>query len=802
MSVRSASRRALAALGIVCAVAAVAAAGAGLWLRGRIAACLPRLDGTSELRGLASPATVARDALGVPTVTAGSRIDVARATGWLHAQDRFFQMDVLRRRGAGELSELFGKAALPLDREARMHGFRKVARLVLERERPERRALVGAYADGVNAGLRALGAKPWEYAVLRSEPQPWTPEDSILITFAMTLDLQEPTGRYHRSLAAVRNELGPASLAFFAPLLNPQDAALDGSVLPAAPIPPASELDVRGRAAAPAAAMRAGAPPWGDRETPGSNSFAVAGVRADGGGALVANDMHLHLGVPNIWYRMSLRWPGHSETGVTLPGSPTLVAGSTGRIAWGFTNSNAGTGDLLVVDPSISPALYHGPKAKGLLPYEKRTEAVAVRGSKPVSMDFDWTVWGPVVGEAGEGRQLVYHWTEDDPAATNLDIMDLEDAASAREAVAIAHHMGLPAQNFVVADSIGQIAWTVAGFLPKRVGYDGRLPVSWSFGDRRWEGYLASGEVPSVVSPAEGILWTANNRTVGGKALEAVGDSGYDMAARARQIQDDLGALLGGSRPVQPADLLSVQLDDRAVLLEKWHALLIDTLRGEVVSGKPARAALLGASQKWEGRADAGSVSYGVVRAFRLAVVRRILDPIFAPCLERDPGFTWTRFNYEQAIETILRTRPVRLLDPSFATWDDLLVAAADDVARSYREAGNNLGTATWGTLNAARIEHPFARFLPRWAATWLAMPVDPLPGDSNMPRIQHPNFGASERFVVSPGHEDAGLFNMPGGQCSNPLSPYFRAGHEAWVRGDPTPFLPGRAEHTLELAP
>lgn len=144
----------------------------------------------------------------------------------------------------------------------------------------------------------------------------------------------------------------------------------------------------------------------------------------------------------------------------------------------------------------------------------------------------------------------------------------------------------------------------------------------------------------------------------------------------------------------------------------------------------------------------------------------------------------------------------MRLLDPSFATWDDLLVAAADDVARSYREAGNNLGTATWGTLNAARIEHPFARFLPRWAATWLAMPVDPLPGDSNMPRIQHPNFGASERFVVSPGHEDAGLFNMPGGQCSNPLSPYFRAGHEAWVRGDPTPFLPGRAEHTLELAP
>jgi penicillin amidase len=803
MSVRSSARLALAFLGVLCAVAAVAAAGAGLWLRGRVVACLPRLDGDTQLRGLASPATVARDALGVPTVTAGSRIDVARATGWLHAQDRFFQMDVLRRRGAGELSELFGKAALPLDREARMHGFRRVARLVLERESPERRALVGAYADGVNAGLRALGSKPWEYAVLRSEPRPWTPEDSILITFAMTLDLQEPTGRYHRSLAAVREELGPASLAFFAPLSNPQDAALDGSALAAAPMPPASELDVRGRApAADAATTRAGGPRWGDRETPGSNSFAVAGARAAGGGALVANDMHLHLGVPDIWYRMSLRWPGHSETGVTLPGAPTLVAGSTGRIAWGFTNSNAGTGDLLVVDPSVSPELYHGPKAQALLPYDKRTEAVAVRGAAPVSMEFDWTVWGPVVGEAGEGRLLVYHWTEDDPAATNLDIMDLEDAASARDAVAIAHHVGIPAQNFVVADSIGQIAWTVAGFLPRRVGYDGRLPVSWTFGDRRWEGFLASGDVPSVVSPADGILWTANNRTVGGKALQAVGDAGYDMAARARQIRDDLGVLLDGSRPVQPSDLLAVQLDDRAVLLEKWHALLIDTLRPEVVAGKPARAALLGAAQRWEGRADTGSVSYGVVRAFRLAVAGRILDPIFAPCLERDPDFTWTRFNYEQALETILRARPARLLDPAFATWDDLLVAAADDVALSYRKAGNSPGTATWGMLNAARIEHPFARFLPRWAASWLTMPADPLPGDSNMPRVQHPNFGASERFVVSPGHEDAGIFNMAGGQCANPLSPYFRAGYEAWVRGDPTPFLPGKAEHTLELVP
>ncbi len=803
MTARSAAKRLVAVLGVLCAVAAVAAAAAGLWLRGRIAACLPRLDGTSEVRGLASPVRVTRDALGVPTVAGASRIDVARASGWLHAQDRFFQMDILRRRGAGELAELFGKAALPLDREARMHGFRRVAREVLERESPARRALVSAYADGVNAGLQALGSEPWEYRVLRVGPRPWTPEDSILITFAMTLDLQESTGRYHRSLAAVRNELGPASLAFFAPLSNPQDAALDGSVLAAAAIPPASEIDVRGRSSPAEAGMAQvlGAP-WGDSETPGSNSFAVAGAHAAGGAALVANDMHLHLGVPNIWYRMSLRWPGHSETGVTLPGAPMLVAGSTGRIAWGFTNSNAGTGDIIVVNPSISPELYHGPKAKGLLPYDKRTETVAVRGSKPVSMDFNWTVWGPVVADGAEGRQLVYHWTEDDPKATNLDIMDLEEAAGVGEAIGIAHHTGIPAQNFVVADSIGQIGWTVAGFLPRRVGYDGRLPVDWTFGDRRWEGYLTSGDVPSVVSPADGFIWTANNRTVGGRALEALGDSGYDMAARAHQIRDDLGDLVHGSRPVEPMDLLAVQLDDRAVLLEKWHTLLIDTLRPEVVAKKPSRAVLLQAARKWDGRADAGSVGYGVVRTFRLAVARHVLDPIFAPCHERDPDFIWTRFNYEQALETILKERPDRLLDAAFGTWDDLLVAAADDVSLSYGKAGVDPATGAWGKFNTARIEHPFARFLPRWAASWLAMPADPLPGDSNMPRVQHPDFGASERFAVSPGHEGSGVFNMPGGQSSNPLSPYFRAGHEAWVHGDPTPFLPGPAEHTLDLLP
>ncbi|MGA2015337.1 MAG: penicillin acylase family protein [Opitutaceae bacterium] len=806
MTARSAGRGLLAAAGLLCAVLAVGAAAAAFWLRGRMAASLPRLDGNAELHGLGAPVGVSRDALGVPTVVGASRRDVALATGWLHAQDRFFQMDLLRRRGAGELAELFGEAALPLDKAARMHGFRRLAREVYAQGSPAQRAIIEAYSQGVNAGLAALGSKPWEYAVLRADPRPWLPEDCALITYAMTLDLQDGTGRYVRTLWAIRNELGPASLAFFAPQSVPGDAPLDGSSARAAPIPPPSEVDLRGAkpaggAGQPRAAALRGAE-WADAETPGSNNFAVSGALSAGGSSTVANDMHLHLGVPNIWYRMRLRWPGHSETGVTLPGAPTLIAGSTGRIAWGYTNAACGTGDVLIVDTTISPDMYHGPKGAGLLALERRKETIAVRGSKSVSVEFPWTVWGPIVGDGPDGRLFAYHWTEDDPAATNFNIMDLEDAPDARAAVAVAHRMGIPAQNFVVGDSAGQIAWTIAGLLPKRVGYDGRLPVTWMYGDRGWAGYLAGDEVPSIISPEGGRIWTANNRAVGGRSLAALGDGGYDIAARASQIRDDLDALIRAGRPVEPRDLLSIQLDDRAVLLGPWHALLLETLRPAVVAGRASRARLLESVQKWEGRADIGSVSYRIVRAFRLAVAHRVFDPVFAPCVDADADFNWSRLNYEEPLEAIVGARPSHLLDPRFSTWDDLLAAAADDVSESLAREGVDPRGATWGSRNTAQIEHPFARGLPRWASSWLRMPADPLPGDSHMPRVQEPSNGASERFVVSPGREAQGIFHMPGGQSANPLSPYFMEGHEAWVRGDPTPFLPGPSRHELELLP
>jgi penicillin amidase len=194
-------------------------------------------------------------------------------------------------------------------------------------------------------------------------------------------------------------------------------------------------------------------------------------------------------------------------------------------------------------------------------------------------------------------------------------------------------------------------------------------------------------------------------------------------------------------------------------------------------------------------------VSYRLVREFRGAVYARVFTPIFQSCVDAFPRFDSRELQLEGALWAMLREKPLHLLNPHFATWDDLLVAAVDDVVRAIDRDGVTLPQGNWGWRNRAKIQHPFSKRTPL-LGQWLDMPPDPLPGDSDMPRVQSPSHGASERFVVSPGHEEEGIFHMPGGQSAHPMSPYFRAGHEAWVHGSPTPFLPGKTEHSLTLRP
>jgi penicillin amidase len=766
----------------------------GWW---RMRGSLPVLDGNVAVSGLGAPVKIERDALGVPTITGASRPDVARALGFLHAQDRFFQMDLLRRSGAGELAELFGPAAVPFDESHRLHGFRRIAGKSIALLTPEKRAILEAYTAGVNAGLAALPHAPWEYTVLRADARPWRTEDSFLVVYAMWFDLQDGSGRFELSLQALRDSLGAGGADFFAPRGTSWDAALDGSTFPA-PALPALRLKKPGEGAQASLALQ-------DALLPGSNSLAVSGAHG-AHGAIVANDMHLNLNVPHIWYRAVMNWTdaagtAHRLAGVTLPGVPALVAGSNGAIAWGYTNSYIDTLDVVSVEvENIAKVYYKRPEGYGEI--EDRQEEIRVRGEKPSPFTARWTEWGPIIGNPRPGRFLALRWSAHDPECTNLDILDLETAEDVNTAVAVAHRAGMPNQNLVVADRAGAIAWTVSGRIPRREGFDGRYPVSWAYGDRRWNGWLKPEEVPVILNPAEGLLWTANQRLVGGDAYTRLGDSGYDDGPRGGQIRDDLRALVAAGRKAVPADLLAIELDDRAVFLDRWQKFLLATLTDEAVAGNQGRAELRAAVRTWDGRASPDSAAYRIVRAWRLKVADLALAPFFEKATATYPDFTSQSFQFEDAVWRLAQEQPAALLNTGCNSWPDLLLAAADRVGADIRQAGDTPATFTWGRHTALRMRHPFSRMLPGPLARLLDMPVQPLPGAADMPRVQSASFGASERMVISPGHEDEALFHMPGGQGGNPLSPYYRAGHEAWVEGRPTPLLPGKTEHVLTLAP
>jgi penicillin amidase len=790
----------------------------GLWVRHRMAASLPVLRGELALPGLSAPVTVERDALGTPTLRAATRVDAARALGFVHAQDRFFQMDLLRREGGGEFGELFGPIMILHDQNRRRHGCLINATRILAALPPAQRAVMEAYAEGVNAGLRALGDKPFEYLLLRAEPRPWQPVDSILAIYAMHFDLEDWQTRVETDLGEIHDRVPAKIFDFVDPAGTEWDAPLVGAAFPTPPVPGPDVLDLRKGPVKPPQNLAALTRPAPAETLPGwegwtgggdlfgktgSNAWAVAGSHTADGHALLANDMHLSITVPNIWYRASWSWrdPDGTErrvTGVTLPGVPVLASGSTGRIAWGFTNSFADVIDLidLELDPK-DPEVYKTPA--GPKRFEHRTERIKIKGQKDEIFDAVSTIWGPVVtrDKAGHPKRAIA-WTADLQEGTNLGLFDLESAKNLDEAIAIAHTTGVPAQNFIVADSSGRVGWTIVGKLPRRVGWSGQVPGSWADGTRRWDGLLRPDEIPQVVDPPSGRIWSANNREVDGEMLARLGDGCYDLGPRAQQIRDRLLGL----EKATPQDMLALQLDDRALFLARWHDLLLKTLTPEAVKADPRRGEMRRLLETtWTGRASVDSVAYRITREFRDALEKTEFASLTGLKEEPSMPFYRARRRFDGPLWRLVNERPAHLLDPRFASWDAQLLAVADGVLAEFKKAGPNLADRTWGEANVTRVAHPLSAAIPFFGKR-LNMPPHQMAGDLDMPRVAGVDFSSSERLVVSPGHEENGIFHMPVGESGHPMSPHYGDGHDAWVEGRPTPFLPGPATDVLKLVP
>jgi penicillin G amidase len=781
----------------------VALLGCGYWL---LRASLPQLDGQLGASGLRAAVRITRDAYGVVTLQAADRLDLAYATGFVHAQDRYFQMDLSRRLAAGELAELFGSLALEQDRRTRLFRFRSVARAVVAEATAGQRAVLEAYARGVNAGLERLGSRPWEYWVLGQAPAPWRPEDSVLVEHAMWWDLQENGLRRAILRHEINARLGGAecaagwkcALQFLYPPGTSWDAP-DGpqtAALAGAPVPDATVLDVRGSAASPVAAPAVRTP------AAGSNGWAVAGRLTTTGAALVASDMHLAQRVPPVWYHARFRVaaagaePALDLNGVTLPGAPLLVAGSNGHIAWGFTNSY---GDWLNVEPLPCTALSEQAVMTplGAVPLSVVREQIRVRGAVAVTLAVESAPQG-LLWRVDAARQTCWFvsWLAQLPAATNLNLMQLERATSVTQALAFAPEMGIPHQNFVVGDAAGHIGWSIYGRIPENIGADR------AHADGPW---TSSADHPQIVDPPLGRVWTANARVAGdpgqqlliGGALATLGAE-YDLGARASQIRDDLLALSG---PVAPADMLRIQLDDRAPFLARWRTLLLTLLDADSLRGHPRRAEFRQLVADWNARASVDAVGYRLVRAFHDRTQQAVWDMLLTALRVPPDDGAWPPSQFEGPLWQLLTVRPLHMLAQSWSDWPEFLRAQVDATITELDSSCPQLARCTWGARNVVRVRHPLSRALP-WLSSLLDMPTEQLPGDHDMPRVQDGAFGASERFAVSPGHESEGYLHIAGGQSGHPLSPYYRAGFAEWARGEPLPFLPGPTEHTLTLTP
>jgi penicillin amidase len=767
-----------------------------------------RESGVLDLPGLVHPVRIDRDRLGTPTIEARDADDAYEALGFLQAQDRFFEMDLLRRAAAGRLSALFGRATLGADRRVAPFDLTAVARAAYAAAPPQERRRLTAFARGVNAGLRDLPHRPFAYALLGLRPQRWQPWDSYLVIGAMYLELQDPDDRRAQNLAVLRRLFPRPLYRFLTAPGNRWDAPLEGPPFRVPPVPGPSVFDLRKVPPAHFAQGTGGGGRMTDpaRALAGSNGFAVSGRFTRSHAALLANDMHLHPSLPPIWYRAEIQFrTAKGQTvrllGVTLPGVPALVVGTNFHVAWGFTNTEGDWVDLIrLVTVPGHPDRYETPGGSRRIRVVKRW--IPVRGEPANLLTVRRTIWGPVIGRTPGGTLLVSRWVGEDPSGYRIDAeRALETSRTVIQAIRAANRLGIPEQNVVVADRAGHIGWSVAGAIPRRVGHcTNPLPQSWARGQCRWQGYLRPRSYPRIINPPGGFVWTANQRIVDGRALRLIGDGGYDLGARARQIRNDLLAL---HPPITARDLLAIELDDRAVFLRHWQELLVHLLTPAVIDNHPRRGALRRIVSHWLPCACRRSVGYDLVWTFRKIVKHAVLSPFFRLAEKADPHFkNPLGATAEGPVWALVTRRPHWLLASRYPDWSVFFRRAIDRLIRLRWQAGSGFRKDTWGRQNRITIANPLAQGIP-WIGPWLLdLPPTEIPGDANMPRVQTHALGASERMVVDLGHPEKSLFELPGGESGNPDSPFYVDEFPAWLRGLPTPLAPGRARAVLLLRP
>ncbi|WP_445367426.1 penicillin acylase family protein [Methylomonas sp. BW4-1] len=763
---------------------------------GLLLASLPAENGKVVLPGLSSQARVKSDTFGVPDIEATRREDAYRVLGYLHARDRLFQMELMRRKSAGRLAELFGAKALDADRKQRVYQMDRAAQRIVADLPPAQRLTLQAYVDGVNQFIGAARVLPPEFLALRHRPEPWRPEDSILVELAMfqTLNGQEQD---ERMVSVMARALPQELVTFLTPDTDPYAKELIGGSLPRR-FNPSIPLEALASLPGTDSTLALNQAVDAENVVSGSNNWVVAGSKTRDGRAMIASDMHLALNVPNIWYRADLSYGNRHIYGVTLPGAPAVILGGNDDVAWGFTNVTGDFLDLirLETDPA-HPGQYRTPQ--GWQAFTEHQETIRVKGEPDVTLTLRDSEWGPVSDQDLLGQPVAIKWTALEPHFVDLGLMDMDQARNTQQAVAVMNRFGGPPQNVVIADRDGHIAWTYMGRFPKRRGFDGLISQSWADGNFAWDGSIPPDELPRLFDPADGFIVTANNRTLGRDYPYVIGHN-WSLSYRAHRIEELLKNRSGLTEP----DLLAIQLDTRSEILAFYQQLALDALSNPSAADDSLQKAR-NAIAAWDGYMQTGSIGAPILSEFRTQLAGAVFEKVVAAGQTLDPQFRYAWREMEMPLRQLLTQRPKGVLNPRYQDdWQAMIVATLRQTVQALREKYPAVepDQLTWGMTHPVNLRHPFSKVASALSGV-LDMPAFDSDGCASVcVKVMDNAHGASERLVLSPSHPENALFHMPGGQSGHPLSAHYRDQQNFWRDGVALPLQSAKAGDVLRFVP